>query len=82
MESFPKQGGHPIEFMLKKNGHVVQSGHSGQMLFDVSALIAHVERYMRLESGDLLFTGTPAGVGTLAAGDRLKATCWANWSST
>lgn len=70
VESFP--AGHHVEFMLKKNGHVVQSGHSGQMLFDVNTLIAHVERYMALEAGDLLFTGTPAGVGRLAAGDRLE----------
>lgn len=70
VESFP--AGHRIEFMLKRNGHVVQSGHSGQMLFDVPTLIAHVERYMRLETGDLLFTGTPAGVGALKPGDRLE----------
>lgn len=70
MESFPP--GHHIDFMLKKNGHEVQSGHSGQMIFDVAALIAHVERYMALEPGDLLFTGTPAGVGPLVGGDRLE----------
>ena len=70
LESFP--AGHHIEFMLKKNGHVVQSGHSGRMLFGVDTLIAHVERYMALGPGDLLFTGTPAGVGPLAHGDRLE----------
>lgn len=70
VESFP--AGHHVEFMLKKNGHVVQTGHSGQMIFDVPALIANVERYMRLETGDLLFTGTPAGVGPLKAGDKLE----------
>lgn len=70
VESFPS--GKHIEFLLKKNGHVVQSGHSGQMLNDVSALIAHVEQYMQLENGDLLFTGTPAGVGPLTAGDTLE----------
>ena len=70
VESFP--AGHRIEFMLKKNGQVVQSGHSGQMIFDVPTLIASVERYMRLETGDLLFTGTPAGVGPLKAGDKLE----------
>ena len=71
LESFPSSG-HPIEFMLKKNGKVVQSGHSGQMIFPVEVLIAHVERYMTLDPGDLLFTGTPAGVGALSAGDRLE----------
>lgn len=70
MESFPS--GHHIDFMLKKNGHEVQSGHSGQMIFDVNTLIAHVGRYMTLDAGDLLFTGTPAGVGALAPGDRLE----------
>jgi len=70
LESYP--AGHHIEFMLKKNGQVAQAGHSAQMLFPVDDLIAHVERYMQLENGDLLFTGTPAGVGPLAAGDRLE----------
>ena len=70
LESFPKE--HHIDFMLKKNGHVAQSGHSGQTLFDVATLIASVERYMILQPGDLLFTGTPAGVGPIAAGDRLE----------
>lgn len=70
VESFP--AGKHIEFMLKKNGHVVQSGHSGQMMHDAAALIAHVERYMQLENGDLLFTGTPAGVGPLVVGDTLE----------
>ena len=70
VESFPK--GHHVEFMLKKNGHVVQSGHSGQMIFDVDTLIEHVERYFVLEPGDLLFTGTPAGVGLLKEGDQLE----------
>lgn len=68
--SFPE--GHHIDLLLKKNGHVVQSGHSGQMIFDVETLITHVERYMTLESDDLLFTGTPAGVGRLEPGDRLE----------
>ncbi len=70
LDSFPP--GHHIDFLLKKNGHVVQSGHNGQMIFDVATLIAHVERYMTLDNGDLLFTGTPAGVGALKAGDHLE----------
>ncbi|MBK8228001.1 MAG: fumarylacetoacetate hydrolase family protein [Flavobacteriales bacterium] len=70
VESFP--AGHHIEFLLKKNGQVVQSGHSSQMIFDVNTLITYVEKYMRIEDGDLLFTGTPAGVGPLMVGDHLK----------
>lgn len=70
LESFPP--GHHIDFMLKRNGKPAQAGHSGQMIFPVEALIDHVQRYMALESGDLLFTGTPAGVGKLEPGDRLE----------
>lgn len=70
VESFP--AGSHIDFMLKRNGKVVQAGHHAQMIFDVSTLIAHVERYMALDNGDLLFTGTPAGVGRIEAGDRLE----------
>ena len=64
--------GKHIDFSLERNGIVVQQGNSGEMLYDVHTLIAHVERYMKLETGDLLFTGTPAGVGKLSAGDVLK----------
>ncbi len=59
-------------FSLLRNGTLVQEGHNGQMIFDLKILIAHVERYMRMETGDLLFTGTPAGVGRIAPGDRLE----------
>ena len=59
-------------FSLLRNGTLVQEGHNGQMIFDLKTLIAHVERYMRLETGDVLFTGTPAGVGRIAPGDRLE----------
>lgn len=70
LESFPASS--HIDFMLKRNGKAVQAGHSGQMLFEVPTLIAHVERYMALDNGDLLFTGTPAGVGRIEAGDHLE----------
>jgi len=70
LESFPK--GHHIDFLLKRNGKVAQSGHNGQMLFPIEAIIANVERYMLLDEGDLVFSGTPAGVGRIEAGDRLE----------
>ncbi|MBK9149022.1 MAG: fumarylacetoacetate hydrolase family protein [Flavobacteriales bacterium] len=59
-------------FSLVKNGTVVQEGHNGQMIFDLGTLITCTEKYMRIEDGDLLFSGTPAGVGPLNAGDRLE----------
>lgn len=61
-----------LQFDLLKNGEVVQQGHTGDMLFTVDALIAHVSRYSTWKTGDLLYTGTPAGVGPVQSGDRLE----------
>jgi len=61
-----------IRFELLKNGEVVQSGHTADMLFPVDALISHVSKYSTWKTGDLLFTGTPAGVGPVKPGDRLE----------
>lgn len=54
---------------LKRNGATVQEARTRDMIFPVAELIAHVSRYMTLEPGDLLYTGTPAGVGPMAPGD-------------
>lgn len=62
-----------ISFCLKKNGVSVQESSSRHMLFSVDRLIAHVSRYITLKKGDLLFTGTPAGVGRVLPGDELQA---------
>lgn len=61
-----------MDIQLKRNGQLVQKGHTRDMLFTVAELIAHVSRYMTLEPGDLLFTGTPAGVGPITHGDLLE----------
>jgi 2-keto-4-pentenoate hydratase/2-oxohepta-3-ene-1,7-dioic acid hydratase in catechol pathway len=61
-----------IRFSLLKNGAVVQEGHTADMLFPVDALIAHVSKYSTWKTGDLLFTGTPAGVGPVQSGDHLE----------
>lgn len=58
-------------FSLYKNEKKVQEGFSGTMLFSVPYLIRFVSQYFLLEAGDLLFTGTPAGVGPVEPGDRL-----------
>lgn len=60
-----------IRFSLQKNGEIVQSGDSGDMLFDFDALIVQVSKYFTLQQGDLIYTGTPAGVGPIAIGDVL-----------
>ncbi len=61
-----------LRFSLLRNGEEVQSGHTADMLFPVDALIAHVSRYSTWKTGDLLFTGTPSGVGPVQSGDRLE----------
>ena len=57
---------------LRRNGELVQRGSTSDMIFSVADLIAYVSRYVSFEPGDLLFTGTPAGVGPIAPGDHLE----------
>ncbi len=61
-----------IHFLLKKNGKTVQSGRSAEMIHPPDTLIAHVSKYVTLKIGDLLFSGTPAGVGPVKSGDKLE----------
>ena len=61
-----------INFHLEKNDKIVQSGNTRDMIYDIDTLIAHVSQFMTLKIGDILFTGTPAGVGPVAIDDRLK----------
>ena len=62
-----------INFTLEKNGELVQSGNSKDMIFSFDAIIAHVSKFFTLKIGDLIFTGTPAGVGPVKIGDELIA---------
>lgn len=64
--------GHPIKFRLEKNGQIVQVGSSSDMLFNIDQIIAHLSQYYTLKIGDLIFTGTPAGVGPIQIGDSLE----------
>ena len=57
---------------LKKNGVTVQQDTTANMIFTVPELIAYVSRFVTLEPGDLMFTGTPAGIGPIAEGDVLE----------
>ncbi|WP_343488424.1 fumarylacetoacetate hydrolase family protein [Allomuricauda sp. d1] len=63
-----------LRFELKKNGEVVQSGDTGLMLWKVDELIAYVSTFFMLKKGDVIFTGTPAGVGKVASNDYLSGT--------
>ncbi|WP_370000424.1 fumarylacetoacetate hydrolase family protein [Winogradskyella sp.] len=60
-----------INFSLKKNDEVVQSGNTELMLWKIDELIEYVSKYFTLKIGDIIFTGTPAGVGKVFANDRL-----------
>jgi 2-keto-4-pentenoate hydratase/2-oxohepta-3-ene-1,7-dioic acid hydratase in catechol pathway len=62
-----------IPFHLDINGDRRQTGNSGQMIFPFDELIAHISNYFTLKTGDLIYTGTPAGVGAVQVGDRLQA---------
>lgn len=60
------------KFSLTKNGEVVQSGSVSDMIFNINQIISYVSRYMTLKTGDLIYTGTPSGVGPVVIGDKLE----------
>lgn len=60
-----------IAFSLKKNGNSVQIGNTSHMLWKIDELIELVSKYFTLKIGDIIFTGTPAGVGKVEANDKL-----------
>ncbi|GAA6169643.1 fumarylacetoacetate hydrolase family protein [Sessilibacter corallicola] len=62
-----------LEFILKKNGRVKQHGRASDMIWSTSELISELSHYIELKEGDLLFTGTPSGVGEVIRGDYLSA---------
>ncbi len=62
-----------IYFSLKINDKQVQIGHTADMIFTVDKVIAYVSQFVSLKIGDLIFTGTPAGVGPVKIGDQLEA---------
>jgi acylpyruvate hydrolase len=62
-----------ITFHLLLNGNKVQDGNSSDMIFSFEKIIAYVSQFMTLRTGDLIFTGTPAGVGPVKIGDKLEA---------
>lgn len=61
-----------VAFRLEKNGSVVQQGNTKDMIFTIDQIISYVSRFMTLKIGDLIFTGTPAGVGPVQIGDTLN----------
>ncbi|MEO6538017.1 MAG: fumarylacetoacetate hydrolase family protein [Ferruginibacter sp.] len=62
-----------VNFSLKLNKTEVQKGNSAEMIFSFDSIIANISNYFSLNIGDLIFTGTPAGVGECVVGDELEA---------
>jgi 2-keto-4-pentenoate hydratase/2-oxohepta-3-ene-1,7-dioic acid hydratase in catechol pathway len=61
-----------IKFQLYKNGSIVQDGNTKDLIFNFDYLISYISQYFTLQTGDLIFTGTPAGVGKIAIGDHYE----------
>ena len=61
-----------VRFRLDINGNTVQQGFSGDMLFKVDELIAYISRYFTLKTGDIIYTGTPMGIGPVKIDDHLE----------
>lgn len=62
-----------LDLRLENNGQIVQEGNTKDMLFSVDKVISHVSQFMTLKIGDLIFTGTPAGVAKVKENDHLTA---------
>ena len=61
-----------IRFHLDVDGKIVQQGNSSDMIFSIDAIIAYISQFFTLKIGDLIYTGTPVGVGAVAIGNRLE----------
>jgi fumarylpyruvate hydrolase len=73
----PADGAAPLDrggIVTRVNGEVKQKGDIADMIWSVADLIAHISHYYRLEAGDLIYTGTPSGIGPVRPGDELVVT--------
>jgi 2-keto-4-pentenoate hydratase/2-oxohepta-3-ene-1,7-dioic acid hydratase in catechol pathway len=70
VKNYPNHKDLKFEFFV--NGELRQQGHTAQMLFDIENLLVFISRYFHLKTGDLIYTGTPAGVGQVHPGDHLQ----------
>ena len=71
-EFTPELRKNPIEFSLQKNRETVQTGNTADMIFSFHDIISHISQYFSLNIGDLVYTGTPAGVGECVTNDLLE----------
>ena len=70
-DATPELLNNPIIFSLQKNGEIVQNGLSTDMIFHFEEIVSHISNYFSINIGDLVYTGTPAGVGECVVGDVL-----------
>ena len=61
-----------LDFQLKKNGVIVQRGNTAQMIWKIDELIAEISKFFTLKIGDIIFTGTPSGIGSISENDLLE----------
>jgi len=61
-----------LNFRMEKNGEIVQQGNTSQMIFDFKRIISEASKYFTLKTGDVIMTGTPAGVGKVQENDLLE----------
>ena len=61
-----------LDFQLKKNGVIVQRGNTAQMIWKIDELIAEISKFFTLKIGDIIFTGTPSGIGSIGENDLLE----------
>ena len=73
MEIKPGFNPEDVNFCLYINKQIVQQANSSQMLFNFNQIISNISNYFSLNIGDLIFTGTPKGVGECVVGDELEA---------
>jgi 2-keto-4-pentenoate hydratase/2-oxohepta-3-ene-1,7-dioic acid hydratase in catechol pathway len=71
IDCLPGDDSEAIQFSLRKNNELVQEGNSADMLFNFNQILTNISRYFTVNIGDLIFTGTPAGVGRIQIGDHL-----------
>jgi 2-keto-4-pentenoate hydratase/2-oxohepta-3-ene-1,7-dioic acid hydratase in catechol pathway len=62
-----------VNFSFQKNKEVVQEGNSKDMIFDFDYIISYISNFFSVNIGDLVFTGTPKGVGEIVVGDEVEA---------
>jgi 2-keto-4-pentenoate hydratase/2-oxohepta-3-ene-1,7-dioic acid hydratase in catechol pathway len=72
IDTTPEMLRNPINFSLTNNAELVQQGNSNDMIFTFDEIVSHISNYFSLNIGDVIFTGTPAGVGECVVGDVLE----------